>query len=238
MFGAYQAGVWQVLAPHFQPDIFIGASIGGLNAWAMSADCPPDEWAAVWQTMPIGAPPRLRRPRSLLGGCIETEAFEHTIQQLHARFTPRVPCAIALTDLLRLKPWIAVTPHVAWRHLAASCAVVGIMPQYQIDSRWQTDGGLLGSLPVWAAAELGVTHAVTVNILPHGGPWWLRLAKGCLPRPSAPLLHVLPIQHPVPLGSARDAVVWTPQNAARLLQLGRNDAKAALPALHRFIKTF
>lgn len=239
MFGAYQAGVWAVLAPHFQPDIFIGASIGSLNAWAMSSGCPPEEWAAAWQTMPMGPPPGLRRPRSLLGGCIETEIFERTIQQLHAGFVPRTPCAIAVTDLLRLKPWIVVTPEVTWRHLAASCALIGIMPQYKIDGRWQTDGGLLGSVPLWAATQLGVTHAVTVNILPRGGPWWLRGFKRCLPCPAAPALRgILGIEHHSALGSVRDTVVWTPQNAARLLQLGRDDARAALPALDRLLKTF
>ena len=239
MFGAYQAGVWQVIAPHFQPDIFIGASIGGINAWAMSGGCPPEEWAAAWQTMPMGPPPGLRRPRSLLGGCIETEVFENVIQQVYTRFPPRVPCAIALTDLLRLKPRIVVTPELTWRHLAASCAVFGILPQYKIDGRWQTDGGLLGSVPLWAATQLGVTHAVTVNILPHGGPWWLRLVKRCLPRlPAAPQCRVLRIEHSVPLGSARDAVVWSPENATRLLQLGRDDAQAALPELHLLLKTF
>ena len=239
MFGAYQAGVWQVLSSRFRPDVFIGASVGGLNAWAMSGGCPPDEWAAAWQTMPMGAPPGLRRPRSLLGGCIETEKFENMIQQLCARFTPRTPCAIALTDLLRLKPWIVVTPDITWRHMAASCAVFGIMPQYQVDGRWQTDGGLLGSVPLWAATQLGVTHAVTVNILPHGGPWWLRMGKRLLPRPPAPpQCRVMRIEHSVPLGSARDAVVWTPQNAARLLQMGRDDAAAAMPELDQLLKTF
>ena len=239
MFGAYQAGVWQVISPHFQPDIFIGASIGGINAWAMSSGCPPDEWAEGWRTMAIGAPPRLRRPRSLLGGCIESEVFERTIQYVHTRFSPRVPCAIALTDLLHLKPWIVVTPDVTWQHLAASCAVFGIMPQYRIDDRWQTDGGLLGSLPLWAAAQLGVTHAVTVNILPHGGPGWLRLFKRCLPRPPAPPpIHIVRIEHPVPLGSARDAVVWSPENAARLIKLGQEDAESALPALRQLLETF
>ena len=239
MFGAYQAGVWQVLAAHFRPDVFIGASIGGLNAWAMSAGCPPEEWAEAWQTMATGAPPGLRRPRSLLGGCIETEVFEHAIQQIHARFTPRVPCAIALTDLMRLKPWIVVTPDVTWRHLAASCAVFGIMPQYRIDGRLQTDGGILGSVPLWAAAQLGVSHAITVNILPHGGPWGLRLFKRCLPRPEAPPLRgIVRIEHPVPLGPAREAVVWTPESASRLLRLGREDAQTALPAVQRMLKTF
>jgi predicted acylesterase/phospholipase RssA len=239
MFGAYQAGVWAVLAPRLRPDLFIGASVGGLNAWVMSSGCPPEEWTTAWETMAMGTPPCLRLPRSLLGGCIETEVFERTIQEVYSRFTPRVPCAIALTDLLRLKPWIAVTPGVTWRHLAASCAVFGIMPQYRIDGRWQTDGGLLGSVPLWAAAQLGVTHAVTVNILPHGGPWWLRMAKRCLPRPPRGVAcRNLPIEHATPLGTARDAVVWTPETAARLVRLGRADAEAALPALDRMLKTF
>ncbi len=239
MFGAYQAGVWEILAPHIRPDVFIGASIGSLNAWALSAGCPPGEWAATWQKMPAGALLSLRRPHSLLGGFIDTGVFEHTVQQIHGRFTPVVPCAIALTDLFRLKPWIAVTPNVTWRHLAASCAVIGLMPQYRIDGRWQTDGGILGSVPLWAAQPLGVTHAITVNLLAGGGPRWLRLLKQPLPRLPVPALGgIVRIEHAGPLGTARDAVVWTAENATRLVQMGRSDAQSALPAIEQLLKTF
>ena len=41
MFGAYQAGAWEVLSQSFQPDIVIGASIGSLNGWAIAAGCDP-----------------------------------------------------------------------------------------------------------------------------------------------------------------------------------------------------
>ena len=43
MFGAYQAGAWNVLSQRFQPDMVVGTSVGALNGWAIAGGCPPDE---------------------------------------------------------------------------------------------------------------------------------------------------------------------------------------------------
>src|ERR1035438_5321759 len=43
MFGAYQAGAWNVLSRRFQPDLVVGASVGALNGWAIAGGCSPAE---------------------------------------------------------------------------------------------------------------------------------------------------------------------------------------------------
>ncbi len=46
MFGAYQAGVWNVLSQRFQPDMVVGTSAGALNGWAIASGCSPAASAA------------------------------------------------------------------------------------------------------------------------------------------------------------------------------------------------
>jgi predicted acylesterase/phospholipase RssA len=48
MFGAYQAGAWEVLSETFKPDIVVGASIGSLNGWAVAGGCDPQELSRRW----------------------------------------------------------------------------------------------------------------------------------------------------------------------------------------------
>src|ERR1039457_6584211 len=49
MFGAYQAGVWNVLSRRFQPDLVVGTSAGALNGWAIAGGCPPAELVDMWR---------------------------------------------------------------------------------------------------------------------------------------------------------------------------------------------
>jgi len=244
MFGAYEVGVWQALEGVFQPDLIAGASIGSLNGWAIAGGCPAGEWAEYWLELPADALPRLRLPRWPLDGIFDRASFERVIQGVHSRFSPHIPFTVAITDLLRLRPFAVDSPGVEWIHLAASCALFGLFPQYRLGGRLVTDGGLLASVPVWAAAARGATRIVAVNILPGGGPWWLRGAKSALhaiapPLPAIPAgVEVVWIEHASALGPARDAVVWSRQSAARLMELGRADALAAVPAVRRLAQTF
>ena len=80
------------------------------------------------------------------------------IRRMMARYTPRMPFAITATELPRMKPRIFRDSEITWRHLAASCALPFALPQVRIGTHWYSDGGLLGALPLWAAAELGATQ--------------------------------------------------------------------------------
>jgi len=244
MFGAYQAGVWAELARFWRPDFIIGASIGALNAWAMAAAGDPEQWVAQWLDFREAAGHRFRFPRSPVSGCIDRDAFEDFIRRHHARFEPRLPVGVVLTDTLRLRPFVVETPAVTWRHLAASCAVPLILPQYRLDGRWCADGGLLASLPLWAAASYQPRLIVGVSILPRGGPAWLRGVRALLhaaarwqpPMPAAP--HTLVIEHPAPLGPLVETTRWRPETAARWIELGRQDALRARTAIEAALKTF
>ena len=244
MFGAYQAGVWQALEGRFPFDLIAGASIGALNGWAIAGGCPARTWAEQWLNPEPGSLGVFRYPRGLRPGAGGRGAFEALVRRVHGSFQPRVPFCVALTDLLRLTPYAVCTPDVEWVHLAASCAVPLLLPQYRVDGRWTTDGGLLGSVPLWAATRQGATRIVAVNILPRGGPFWLRAARAGIrlaghPGEDPPAgAAVVWIEHPRPLGAMREMLAWSPESARRLVELGRREAEAALPAVESLFRTF
>lgn len=244
LFGAYQAGVWQALEGRFPFDLIAGASIGALNGWAIAGGCPAAVWAEQWLNPEPGSLPVFRFPRGAREGVAGREAFEALVRRVHSSFQPRIPFSVALTDLLRLEPYAVHSPHVEWVHLAASCAVPLVFPQYRIGGRWTTDGGILGSVPLWAATRQGAARIVAVNILPRGGPWWLRAARAGVrmagrpgedPPPGA---QVVWIEHPGPLGPMREMLCWSRESARGLVDLGRREAEAALPAVESLFRTF
>ena len=54
MFGAWQAGVWSGLAPEFQPDLIVGASVGSLNGYAIAGGVTPESLCEMWMRPRVG----------------------------------------------------------------------------------------------------------------------------------------------------------------------------------------
>ena len=55
---------------------------------------------------------------------------------------------------------------MSWQHLVASTAIVGLFDQVRLGGRIYSDGGLLSAVPLWAAAEMGATKALVIDVLP------------------------------------------------------------------------
>ncbi|MDP8988790.1 MAG: patatin-like phospholipase family protein [Acidobacteriota bacterium] len=217
MFGAWQAGAWRTLAPTFKPDLIVGASVGSLNGYALASGWTADELCHWWQ-----------QP-----GVARFEHLPEIVRRLIAARPRELEFAVVLTDVLRLKPR-AITGAIHAEHLLASCAVPLAARPRRIDGRWYFDGGLLNPLPIWAAVELGATRIVALNALPEFPSSILRpfakafrLCFGYHPRlpPGVELTTLVPQR---PLGSLRDALSWTPQNAARWIAQGAADAATAI----------
>ena len=214
MFGAWQAGAWSALAATFQPDLVVGASVGSLNGYAIAAGWRPQELCDFW-----------RGPKVAAG-------FRELPEMIQAMMSARpltIEYAAVLVDLLRMKPRTVRGPKITWRHLAASCAVPGMLPPLRVDGRWYLDGGLLNPLPVWAAAELGATRIVALNALPEVPSRLLRPFVGAFRAMFGhhPALHsdvelttIVPGQ---PLGSLSDALHWKQENIERWLKQGATD---------------
>ena len=130
-----------------------------------------------------------------------------------------------------MKPKIVRGKDVSWKHLAASCAIPGLLPQRRIGGRWYSDGGLLNPLPVWAAAELGATQIVGVHALPEIPSSVLKpFVSGFRTmfghNPSLPTgVEVVTVEPPSALGSVRDALAWKQENIERWIAQGRDAGK-------------
>lgn len=230
MFGAYQAGAWKVLARWLQPDLVIGASVGALNAWAIAGGTDPEELAARWLD-PESSSLAVLRLRPPWRGVFDPGPLHARIQALWAACQPRTEVAVLAIGLPRLRPRLFVGPEITWRHLAASCAVLCCYPQVRLDGELYTDGGLLGALPVWAAAHLGATRVVAINALPKAPSRIVRLAvtglRALAPRlPAVPgSLEVAVLSPEQPLGPLRDTLFWRREAAERWIALGQCDAE-------------
>jgi predicted acylesterase/phospholipase RssA len=214
-FGAWQAGVWSGLASEYAPDLIVGASVGSLNGYAIAGGAIPEELCGFWMRPEVG---QLRH-------------LPETIRILMERYPLRTEYALTLTDLASMKPKIVPGRDVTWRHLAASCAIPGLLPQQRIGGRWYSDGGLLNPLPVWAAVELGATEIIAVHALPEIPSSVLKpFVKGFRRvfghhRPLPPGVDLVTVEPPEPLGSVRDALVWKEENIRRWIEQGREAAK-------------
>lgn len=218
MFGAYQAGAWEVLSETFQPDIVVGASIGCLNGWAIAGGCSPRELVNRWVALNDTS-------RKLNG-----EKLHRWVRELYGAYQPAKEFGVVVTDLLRLKPKLFTTPDIAWEHLAASCAIFGLLPQMRIEGRLYSDGGLLHPVPLWAACEMGATEIVVINVLPAMPGSVLqacvRAFRAVAPKPPAvpagPRVTVLePARF---LGSPLESIYWSESNARRWIDQGREEA--------------
>jgi len=210
MFGAWQVGAWRAIADRLHPELIVGASVGSLNGYAIAGGASPEQLVEFW----------LRPELATLG------TLPAIIQGMMERFPPRIEYAAVLTDLLRMKPRISGHGEITWQHLAASCAIPGVLPQYRIGGRLYSDGGLLNPLPVWAAVELGATHIVALHALPEIPSMWLkpfvkgfRFVAGHNPKLPAGV-ELVTIQPEASLGSMSDALHWRRENVERWLEQG------------------
>src|ERR1041385_6064985 len=156
--------------------------------------------------------------------------LQSNIRKMMGHYTPRIPFAVTATELPRMKPRIFRDSEITWRHLAASCALPFALPQIRIGNRWYSDGGLLGALPLRAAAELGAKRIIGLQALAEPTSWWLyqgvRAFRGMMKHtPAIPAgVEILEISHGGSLGSLRETIQWKRGNIERWLQQGAEDA--------------
>src|ERR1035441_4507688 len=80
MFGAYQAGAWNVLSRHFQPDLVVGTSVGALNGWAIAGGCSAADLLAMWREPATAGLTRMRFPLIPWNGCINPAALDRQVR--------------------------------------------------------------------------------------------------------------------------------------------------------------
>jgi NTE family protein len=226
LWAAWEVGVWKALRHRLQPDLIVGASAGSWNGWAIAAGCTPEDLEAEWLNPRTAC---LMKFGLHSTGCLRPDALYEAARQLFERYRPRVPFALTMVEVPRLRLRIVPASEITWRHLAASCTIPFGFPPVLIDGRRYVDGGLLGGLPLFAAEKLGATHAIALNVLTTIHFRILRRLMWI--RQPGPRLHVIRLEPSARLGSLRDAVVWSPENIRRWISLGERDGTRAVSSI-------
>lgn len=231
MFGAYQAGVWSSLEELIKPDIIVGASIGSLNGWLISAGSTGEQLRSRWMNLDEASVPHWRFPKQLSEGILDSSMMENWIRSIYADFSPTTRYGLVATELRTMKPTLFERPDVTWQHLAASCGIPVFLPQQRINGILYGDGGLMDPLPLWAATQMGATNIVAINLLKNR-PFILRAIAHAARvfsghhNPSESGVEVVEINPGERLGTARDSLYWSREKAERWIELGQEDADA------------
>jgi NTE family protein len=237
LFGAYQAGVWEVLSGFFQPDIVVGASIGSINGYLISSGCEAGELQERWLALQPIEKLRWRLPDWRVGGILDDSILENTLQDLCSRWRPRTEFGVVATELPGLQPKLFRWPDVCWGHIAASCAVPVFLKSVRIGGSVYADGGLVDPLPLWAALEMGATRIVAVNLLrerplPMRGVVRLVQTYASYRRTvTSNFADVVEIAPAGRLGTAQESMCWRLSNTKRWIEQGRQDARVASAGL-------
>jgi NTE family protein len=232
MYGAYQAGAWRALAPVFHPDLVVGASIGAVTGWAIAGGCDPDELVERWLHLEAAGHYRWKFPRSLVHGVLDTTPLQRAIREVYESFQPRTHFAMVVTDLMKLRPRVLRGDEVSWQHLVAGTAIVGLFDQVRLGGRIYSDGGLLSAVPLWAAAEMGATKALVIDVLPAPPGNIARTFVGAMRmlspfRPEgATGIEIIRLAPPKLLGRPLESIYWTRANAEAWIQAGEEQAAA------------
>lgn len=220
--GAYEVGMLRaLLEAGVVPDLVVGNSIGALNGAAVAA-APSLEGVEVLE----GAWKQVDESGvfsgSLLSGTrnlVRTRTAIHSnepLRRLLERMLPgrtfedlTVPFQCVAASIERAaEHWFFEGPLV--KPILASCAVPGLLPPIAIDGEHFVDGGLVNSIPVARAVELGATEIYVLHVgrierpltVPRN-PWQAgmvafeiarrhRFARDMAALPSGVVAHVLP----------------------------------------------
>jgi NTE family protein len=226
MFGAWEVGAWRVLSEVVRPDLIVGASAGAWIGWNIGGGVPLDDLERQWLNPEIAG---ILRFAPHARGLMRPDALFRAAQEMFERSRPVVPFALTLVEVPNLRLHIIRDREITWKHLAATAAIPFCFPPVEIDGKRYVDGGFRGALPLWAAAELGATSAIALNVL-NGLPWRV-LRKFMRGRSPATPLETTCLEPSTPLGSVRDAVVWSERNIRRWIALGEHDAKRAVTSI-------
>lgn len=234
MFGAYQAGVYRALHDFWKPDLVVGASVGALNAWSIAAGITPGHLIDLWCHPDAGASIQFLPKPSLHRGMFDPRPLLARASRMHSEFKPVMPVGLVAIEVPRCQPRIFRDNQITPEHLLATCSIPFFYPFVSLGGKHYTDGGLLESMPIWAAVEMGATTVIAVDSLPKLTPWpidaAIRTVKLFRKKKLPPSLNLDVISPSGYLGTARDAITWNRDNIQRWIDMGIRDGEAYLQA--------
>lgn len=176
VLGAAEVGMLRALIERgVRPDLVVGTSVGALNGLAIAAqpdqsavDALTETWSSlqardVFSSTVVGQISNLVRSgthlhgNSSLGQLVTRAAGDVRIEDLPIRFQ----CVAACIEEAGAH-WFDSGP--ATEAVLASCAVPGLLPPVRIGDRHYMDGGLVASVPIGRAAELGAERIFVLQV--------------------------------------------------------------------------
>jgi NTE family protein len=226
LYAAWEAGVWNALHKAVRPDMVLGSSAGAWMAWAIAGGATAEDLDNEMRDPRLG---KLLQFGPHHAGFLAPQPLYAKARELFERFQPRMPFGMPLVELPSLRVRLVREHEVTWLHLAAAASIPTGYPPVAIDGHWYVDGGLRSSLPLWAAEEMGATEAIALNCLTA---WPFRAVRAVVrPRRPSSKLRVTLIEPSEPLGSLRDALVWSPRNIERWIAQGERDGNRAMSSV-------
>lgn len=220
--GAYEVGMLRaLLEAGIEPDLIVGTSVGAINGAMLAAEPGLDCVARlerVWTRLDAGGV----FEGSLftrLGTAVRSRTYLHSDEALRRLLEQaladlriedmpvRFQCVAASIERAA-ETWFSAGPLVT--AVLASCAVPGLLPPVEVDGEHYLDGGLVDSVPVGRAIELGArrvfilhTGRVERPLTVPRQPWEVaavafeisrrhRLARALSDLPDGVTAHLLP----------------------------------------------
>jgi NTE family protein len=174
--GAAEVGMAKALAAHgIQPDLIVGTSVGSING-AVLASAPVEQsvihLAQMWETMAASAvfsESIFRRVRNLFNHWTHIHSNEPlkqlvdtwvTFDKIEESFVP-YQCVAACIET-STEHWF--TKGTARDAILASSALPGVLPPVEVEGRHYIDGGVVNSIPVSRAIELGADEIYVLHV--------------------------------------------------------------------------
>lgn len=178
--GAAQVGALRALfEAGIRPDLFVGCSVGALNAAFLAVDPTPERCAElerVWRQLGrgdvFGGQSRLSAGATLLRAVRRDDHLYEpdALRSLVRRWVPvadlgdtRVPCHVVTTDLLTGKPcwWTDGDPVAV---LTASACLPALFPPVSLGGSLHVDGGVTTPVPIDRALDLGSVRVWVLDV--------------------------------------------------------------------------
>jgi NTE family protein len=226
--GASEVGMLRALIERgLTPGLVVGTSVGAINGAAIASDPSmamvqrlQDTWSDI-ERSDVFAGSIINRIATLA----RTKTHLHGNEALRATLTEALPIAL-IEDLPVRFQCVAASIERAAEHwfsggdvvdaILASAAVPGILPPVEIGGEHYIDGGIVNSIPVDRAVELGATRIFVMHVgrldrplEPPRWPWEVGLVAFEIARrhrylgdlaslPEGVEIHILPTGQPEP----------------------------------------
>jgi NTE family protein len=177
VLGAAEVGMVRALLEHdITPDLVLGTSVGALNGSLLSAAPLTDvveRLTGLWQAAAAGRQVYGDRAHRRLTRAMRTGTHLYSSKPLRqaleaelgeARFEDlRIPFQCCAASIERAaEHWF--THGRVVDAVVASAAVPGLLPPAEVDGEHYLDGGIVNSIPVGRALELGATRIFVLQV--------------------------------------------------------------------------